>query len=512
MSEEVICKIDHISKRFPGVLALDKVSFDVKKGEVHAVVGENGAGKSTLMNILSGVYHADEGKIQWDGKVTLFHQPKEAQQAGIAMIHQELSLSPHMTAMENVFEGRMPKTKMGLIDRKKMFDDCRRCLERLGVSHINPKTLVKNLSISEMQLLEISKAISLSARLLIMDEPTSALSAGETALLHKIVDNLRKEGVAILYISHKLGEIMAIADRITVFRDGRHIATRPKTEMSEQEMIHLMVGRDFDQEAHRRFITDYGDRKPVLEVRNLCDIAGKVRDVSFALYAGEVLGLTGLVGAGRSELLQSVFGAHRVQSGQIFVNGKEVKIRNTRDAIRLGMGMIPEGRKIQGTFLKMSVADNMIMVYLKNLRGALKLIDKGKSKKVAGEYAGKLAIKTPSLNQIVNHLSGGNQQKTIVARWLMNDPKILFMDEPTHGIDVGAKSEIYHIIDDLSKMGVAVILLSSELPEVLSMCDRIMVMHHGALKGILRHDEANQMKVMSYMLKSTGEEAAEETA
>ena len=261
MSEEVICKIDHISKRFPGVLALDKVSFDVKKGEVHAVVGENGAGKSTLMNILSGVYHADEGKIQWDGKVTLFHQPKEAQQAGIAMIHQELSLSPHMTAMENVFEGRMPKTKMGLIDRKKMFDDCRRCLERLGVSHINPKTLVKNLSISEMQLLEISKAISLSARLLIMDEPTSALSAGETALLHKIVDNLRKEGVAILYISHKLGEIMAIADRITVFRDGRHIATRPKTEMSEQEMIHLMVGRDFDQEAHRRFITDYGGQK-----------------------------------------------------------------------------------------------------------------------------------------------------------------------------------------------------------------------------------------------------------
>ena len=250
----------------------------------------------------------------------------------------------------------------------------------------------------------------------------------------------------------------------------------------------------------------------MLEVRNLCDIAGKVRDVSFALYAGEVLGLTGLVGAGRSELLQSVFGAHRVQSGQIFVNGKEVKIRNTRDAIRLGMGMIPEGRKIQGTFLKMSVADNMIMVYLKNLRNALKLIDKGRSKKVAGEYVGKLAIKTPSLNQIVNHLSGGNQQKTIVARWLMNDPKILFMDEPTHGIDVGAKSEIYHIIDDLSKMGVAVILLSSELPEVLSMCDRIMVMHHGALKGILRHDEANQMKVMSYMLKSTGEEAAEETA
>ncbi len=504
MGNEIICKIEGVTKRFPGVVALNGVSFEVAKGEVHAVVGENGAGKSTLMNILSGVYPADEGGVIFEGNKVHFAQPREAQETGIAMIHQELSLSPHMSAAENVYEGRMPKNRAGLIDRKKMRKDCSDYLNSLGVSYIDPKALVKTLSVSEMQLLEIAKAISLNARMLIMDEPTSSLTTKEIDFLLKIVDNLRKKGVSILYISHKLEEIMRIADKITVLRDGQHIATRPKSEMDEQTMINLMVGRDFEQSMHREYMkeSDYEGKTPVLEVKNISDMPGRVNGVSFSLYEGEVLGLTGLVGAGRTELLQTVFGAQKMREGSIFINGGQVNIKNTRDAINLGMALIPEGRKIQGLFLKMSVGDNMTIVFLKHLRSALGLIDKKKRREISEEYVKKLAIKTPSLSQQVNNLSGGNQQKTIVARWLMNGPKILFMDEPTHGIDVGAKAEIYKLIDDLSKMGVAVVLLSSEMPEVLSMCDRIMVMHHGELRGILSHEEADQVKIMSFTLDS----------
>jgi ABC-type sugar transport system ATPase subunit len=506
MSRDIICKVNNVTKYFPGVVALKNVSFDIARGEVHAVVGENGAGKSTLMNILSGVYPADEGSVEFEGKTVLFSQPKEAQDAGIAMIHQELSLAPHMPAAENVYVGRMPKTKLGFIDRKKMNEDCTQYLRNLGISYINPKTLVKNLSVSEMQLLEIAKAISLDARMLIMDEPTSTLTTGEIEFLLKIVDGLRQKGVAILYISHKLEEVMKIADQITILRDGELIATKAKEDLDEQTMINLMVGRDFDQKAHREFIKEYEDKTPILEVKNLSDMSGKVKDVSFKLYQGEVLGLTGLVGAGRTELLQTIFGAQQMKSGTIYLNGEEIKIKSTEDALEKGIALIPEGRKIQGLFLKLSVSDNMTIARLKHLRGKLNFIDKKKTRALAMEYVDKLAIKTPSLNQIINNLSGGNQQKTIVARWLMNKPKILFMDEPTHGIDIGAKSEIYRIIDDLSKTGVSVILLSSELPEVLSMCDRIMVMHHGELRGILRHEEADQVKIMSYTLE-TAEEA-----
>ncbi len=503
MANEIICAIRNVKKVFPGVIALKNVGFDIHKGEVHAVVGENGAGKSTLMNILSGVYPPDGGEVEFEGRPVRFSQPREAQENGIAMIHQELSLSPHMPASENIFIGRMPKNRFGLIDRKKMNGDCAKYLRNLGVSHINPKTLVKNLSVSEMQLLEIAKAMSLDARMLIMDEPTASLTTGEIEFLLRIVDSLRSKGAAILYISHKLEEIMRIADRITVLRDGEHIATRPKPEMDEQTMINLMVGRDFDQKARRAFMTDFAKAPVMLEVRGLSDMSGRVKDVSFALHRGEVLGLTGLVGAGRTELLQTIFGAQRKKSGEVLVEGREVSIRNTKDAIDLGMALIPEGRKIQGLFLKLDVGDNMIMAHMKRLRNALGLIDKKAVHGIETEYMAKLAIKTPSLRQTVNNLSGGNQQKTIVARWLMNSPKILFMDEPTHGIDIGAKAEIYRIIDDLAKAGVSVILLSSELPEVLSLCDRIMVMHHGELRGILRHDEADQVKIMSYTLETS---------
>lgn len=501
MGKELICKIEGVSKIFPGVRALDNVSFDIYSGEVHAVVGENGAGKSTLMNILSGVYPADEGSVEFEGKQVSFKEPKEAQTAGIAMIHQELSLAQHMTAAENVYIGRMPKNGL-LIDRNKMVRNTQQFLNKLGISYINPKSLVKNLSVSEQQLLEIVKAMSFESKMLIMDEPTASLTEGEIEFLLKIVGQLREEGVAILYISHKLEEIMQIADKITVLRDGKHIETREKKDMDEAAMINLMVGRDFDQSAHRIFMTGYETRTPILEVENLSDMQGRVKNVSFNLYEGEVLGLTGLVGAGRSELLETIFGAHFKTSGTIKIEGKETKIRNTADAISQGMALIPEGRKIQGLFLKMSVEDNMTIVFLKKLRGALGLLNKSKVKGITDEYIKKLNVKTPSKQQCVNNLSGGNQQKTIVARWLMNGPKILFMDEPTHGIDIGAKTEIYKIIDDLAKEGVSIVLLSSEMPEVLSLCDRIMVMHHGEIRGILMHDEADQVKIMSYTLES----------
>lgn len=505
MDNNVICKINHITKRFPGVIALDNVNFEIMRGEIHAIVGENGAGKSTLMNVLSGVYPADEGNFEFEGREANFKEPKDAQDAGIAMIHQELSLSPHMTAYENVFEGRMFKNKFGFIDRKKMATECKRYLENLGVGYINPKSLVKNLSVSEMQLLEIAKAISLNSKMLIMDEPSSSLTNTEIVFLINIIRKLKNEGVSILYISHKLEEVMEIADRITVLRDGQYIETRAKKDMDIKTMISMMVGRNFDQTAHREFIRDYSDKKPILEVEHLYDYSGKVKDISFQLYKGEVLGLTGLVGAGRTELLQTIFGASKAKSGTIKINGEAVDISSTTKAIKLGMGLIPEGRKTQGLFLKMSVKDNMLSVYLKEVCNTIHFINSKKANAVANEYVDKLNIKTPGLRQYINNLSGGNQQKAIVARWLMNRPSILFMDEPTHGIDVGAKSEIYRIIDDLSKSGVSVILLSSELPEVLSMCDRIMIMHHGELRVILKHDEADQVKIMEYTLEKNEE-------
>lgn len=505
MNNEVICRINNITKSFPGVVALKDVSFDVRKGEVHAVVGENGAGKSTLMNILSGVLQYDEGSIEFEGKLVKFKDPHDAQKTGIGMIHQELSLSQHMTAGENIFQGRMPKNIFGFIDKEKMYRDSKQLLERLGVAFINAKDVVKTLSISEMQLLEIAKAISLNSQMLIMDEPTSSLTASEVEFLIKIVQKLRNEGVAILYISHKLEEIMRIADTVTVLRDGQHIETLKRGDFTELSMIKLMVGREFTKSIDREYIVDYDNLNPVLEVRNLNDVAGRITNVSFKLYKGEVLGLTGLVGAGRTEVLQCIFGANKIKSGTILVNGKAVNIHNTADAINMGMALIPESRKTQGLFLKTSVEDNITIVYLKKLRSKINLINKKKSKNVCDKYVKKLNIKITSIHQGINDLSGGNQQKTIVARWLLNEPEILFMDEPTHGIDVGAKSEIYKIIDDLSKQGVSIILISSEMPEVLANCDRILVMHHGELRGVLKNADASQEKIMLYTLESTEE-------
>jgi ABC-type sugar transport system ATPase subunit len=497
MKQNVIYKIENISKKFPGVKALDDVSFDIYEGEVHAIVGENGAGKSTLMNILSGAYIPDDGNLYFKGQKVQFKEPKQAQMAGIAMIHQELSLSPNMSVAENIYQGRLLRNKIGLVDRTRMYKKSIEALECLGVRGINPREMIRNLNVSHMQLVEIAKAISLNARLLIMDEPTSSLTLGETEMLLNIIRSLKHEGVSILYISHKLDEIIEISDRITVMRDGCYIETLNKEKTNIPEIISLMVGREYNRSSDRCFISDYEHRKVVLEVNTL-NLGKKLKNINFKLYEGEILGLTGLVGAGRSELVQSIFGIDKPQSGEIYLDGTKKKIASVNDAIKNGIGLVPEGRKTQGLFLKMKVKDNMTVTYLRKMRNLFGLINKKTENEIALEYVKKLRIKTPGLSQMVQNLSGGNQQKTIIARWLMNKPKILFMDEPTHGVDIGAKGEIYEIIDQLSKSGVSIILISSEMPEVLTLCDRIIVMHEGEIKGELLREEATQEKIMEY--------------
>ncbi len=500
MGSETICGISNVTKTFIGVVALRNINLEIAKGEIHGIIGENGAGKSTLMNVLSGVFHPDSGTLEFDGSPVRLKDTRHAQSIGIAMIHQELSLSRHMSVAENIFQGRMLKNKFGFIDQKRMVKESKAYLSSLKVEDIDPKTLVRNLSVSQMQLVEIAKAVSLNARLLIMDEPTSSLTTGEISVLLSIMKSLRANNVSIIFITHKLEEILEVADRITVLRDGAFIDTLKTRDTSIDQLVSLMVGREFERKAHRNFIQDYEGRNVALEVEGL-NIGNRVRNASFKLYEGEVLGLTGLVGAGRTELLQGILGMDQISSGTVRVFGKEARIRHPADAIKLGIGMVPENRKEQGMFLKLSVMDNMVMVHLRALSNMLELINKKKTQKISEKYLNDLAIKTPSLAQISQNLSGGNQQKTVIARWLMHSPKILFLDEPTHGIDIGAKAEIYRIIDEMSKRGVAVILLSSELPEVLNLCDRIMVMHHGEIKGILSHKDADQVRIMNLTLE-----------
>lgn len=497
MEQQIVYEAKNITKNFPGVKALDNVSVDIRKGEVHALVGENGAGKSTLMKILSGSYFQNEGQLIFEGKEVNFKNPKDAQNIGIAMIHQELSLSQHLSVAENIFQGRLLKNKFGFVNRKKMYKESIKYLSQIGVNNINPKTLIKELSASQMQLVEIAKALSLNAKVLIMDEPTASLTQGETSDLLKIIYELKNKGVSIIYISHKLEEIMDVADRITVFRDGKYIDTLNKNDTEIPEIISMMVGRNFDSDFKRNFIEDYSKTPVIMEVKNF-NRGKKVKNVGFKLYKGEVLGITGLVGAGRTELIQAIFGSDKCDCGEVYINNKKCTIKSTTDAIKNGMALVPEGRKTQGLFLKMTVSENMTMAHMKSLKNKFKLISKSEQCKISEEYVKKLNIKTPSISQKIVNLSGGNQQKTIIARWLMNNPKILFLDEPTHGIDIGAKSEIYEMINELSKSGVSIVLISSELPEVLKLCDRVLVMHEGEVKGKLLNKEANQETIMHF--------------
>lgn len=500
MSEKVIYKISNVTKEFPGVTALDSIDLEFKEGEIHAVVGENGAGKSTLMNILSGVYTPTEGSLEFDGKPVKFNSPLAAQQHGIAMIHQELSLSGSLSIAENIFQARLPKKKSGFLDKKKLYSETYELLKQVGLEAFDPSTIVRNINVSQQQMVEIAKALSMNARLLILDEPTSSLTLGETERLMNIMRRLKAQGITMLFITHKLDEVMEISDRFTVFRDGCKIGTKVTKESTMEEMITMMVGRQYSKRYEReKYMSkeDYANAKPVLEVDHL-SVKPKVQDVSFKLYEGEILGITGLVGAGRSEVLQAVFGADKYDEGTIKVNGKEVNMYYTSEAIKHGIGLVPEGRKQQGILAQLSVKHNISSVNLGKLRGKLGFLSPKKEHEKVIDYVNKLSVKTPTLTQRITKLSGGNQQKAIIARWLMNNPKILFLDEPTQGIDVGTKTEIYKIIDNLSKDGLSIIMVSSEMPENISLCDRIIVMYEGRVTGEVLHDEANEDIIMTY--------------
>ncbi|MBC5649311.1 sugar ABC transporter ATP-binding protein [Christensenella tenuis] len=498
MDTEVIYSIKNISKIFPGVRALNHISFDIKRGDFHAIVGENGAGKSTLMNVLAGIYTPEEGELFFGGKQIKLKSPRHAQDMGIAMIHQELSLSNALSIAENIYENRLPKNKLGLVDLKKLYQDTTSAMKYVDLDYLDPRTLIREISTAQQQLVEIAKALALNAKLIIMDEPTSALTQSEVETLFRIISDLKSKGITIIYISHKLDEVMRLSDTITVMRDGEHIETTAAANMTMQRMISLMVGREYNMETIRdSFVESYTNRKVVLEVEDLC-VGRKVQHASWKLYEGETLGITGLVGAGRSEMLQAVFGVDKRDSGTIRVMGQEKKMASAREAIECGMGLVPQGRKAQGLFLNLSVKDNMTSVYLKKMRGKSGLLNLKGEDGITCEYAEKLRVKTPTIDQLIKNLSGGNQQKVIIARWLMNHPKVLFLDEPTQGIDIGAKEEIYAIINDLVKQGISVVLVSSEMQETLTLCDRVIVMHEGKIMGELMHNELSEEKIMYY--------------
>lgn len=481
----------NISKQYPGVRALDDVTLTVEAGEVHALLGENGAGKSTLMKILAGAQPMDHGEILLHGRPVVIDTPQRAMDHGISIIYQEFNLVPYLSAGENIFLGREPRGVIpGFVDFRTLYAESQRVLDRLGV-RIDARSPVNMLSVAQQQMVEIAKATSKQCRIIIMDEPSATLTEHELQALFGLIRRLKGEGVSIVYISHRLEEIFDVCDRATVMRDGKWIATRPVKELNREEIIRLMVGRELG-EAIPKVAAHVGE--PALTVRNLSR-AGVLHDISFTVHRGEILGLAGLVGAGRTETARAIFGADPLDGGQIELFGKPVRIRAPRDAIRLGIGLVTEDRKQQGLVLGMAVRENNTLANLDSL-SRLGFIRRRAEQKVAEEYRVSLSIKTPSIEQSVQNLSGGNQQKVVLAKWLFTGSKVLIFDEPTRGIDVGAKSEIYKLMNELAAQGCAIIMISSELPEVLGMSDRILVMHEGTITGELLRADATQEKVM----------------
>jgi ribose transport system ATP-binding protein len=479
-----------ISKVFPGVHALDSVQFELRAGEVHALVGENGAGKSTLVKILSGVYQPTEGSILIDGRAVHVQDPNHAQSLGISPVHQEVNLEPYLTVAENIFLGRQPKGRLGLIDHARMHRDAASLLADLGVS-LDPTAVVGTLSIAERQMVAIARAVSTDARIIIFDEPTSSLTDRETDLLFSIIVKLRADGRGVVYISHRMEEIFRLCDRVTVFRDGRYVATKAMADTGLQEIIAMMIGRDVS-DLFRKATVPIGE--PVLQVRNLTR-RGVLEDISFTLHRGEILGIAGLVGAGRTELARAIFGDLRFDSGEILVQGQPVSPRTPRDAINAGIGLVPEDRKDQGLVTGLSVQQNISMPVMGAL-SRFNVIRLAREKALARDYVQRLAIRTPSIEQKVMYLSGGNQQRVVIAKWLATRPRVLIVDEPTRGVDVGAKAEIHALLCELAREGVGVLMISSELPEVLAMSDRILVMHAGRIAGELQGEAATQSEIM----------------
>lgn len=503
-SMEYVLELKNIYKSFPGVKVLEDVTLQVRPGEVHTLMGENGAGKSTLMKILMGIYKADQGSIFLEGKETVIHGPKDAMSKGISMIHQELNTVLDMEVAENVFVGRelLKKgfEKLKIVDIARMREETGKYFREMNID-IDPRAKMRTLSVAEMQLVEIVKAISLNSRIIVMDEPTSAITEKEATVLFAQIERLKKQGVAIIYISHKMDEIFRISDTITVLRDGQWIGTKPAKELDNDMLIKMMVGRELT-DIYPKDPVEIGD--VILEVKNLSR-GKKVRDASFSLRKGEVLGIAGLVGAGRSELVETIFGLYPKTGGQIFLHGKEVHIKSAADAIKNKMALITEDRKQTGLNLIVSVKENIASVSIGKLSNHGIVNDK-KINEVSEKYIKELKIKTPDGNAIVGNLSGGNQQKVVLAKWLLDEPDIIIFDEPTRGIDIGAKRDIYLLINNLAKEGKAVIVISSEMAEVMGICDRILVMAEGRINGEVQREEFSQEVIMGYASNITGGE------
>lgn len=498
---QYVLEIRHMSKSFPGVRALDDVSIQVRPGTVHALMGENGAGKSTLMKCLFGIYEPDSGEILLEGKPVRFANSRQALDAGISMIHQELLPIPYRSVMENLWLGRYPQRSFGplkFVDHKKMYLDTLELFKELKMD-IDPKLWVRELSVSKVQSIEIAKAVSYNAKVIIMDEPTSSLTENEVDHLFDIIRRLRNSGVAIIYISHKMEEILKISDDVSIMRDGRHVGTYPAKELTTDQIIKYMVGRDL---SHRFPPRENIPGEVILEVKNLTSAENhSFKDVSFSVRRGEIFGIGGLVGAKRTELVESIFGLRPIASGQIFIDGKEVSITSPTKAKEYKMALLTEERRATGIVPMLSVKENMLLANLRHYIGKLGLLNDKQGEADTREKIDALRVKTPGTKNRIRDLSGGNQQKVLFARWLLTDPEILILDEPTRGIDVGSKYEIYTIIADLAKRGKSIIMISSEMPELLGMSDRIMVMCDGRVTGILEGKTATQEEIMRLAAK-----------
>ena len=503
MSTQLL-KVSGISKSFPGVKALQDVQFELNRGEVLAVVGENGAGKSSLMKILSGIYSKDSGTILFEGVEVEIDSPKAAQGLGISIIHQEMNLMPHLTVAQNIFIGREPRS--GIFVRERVLNQrAAELLAKLGID-LNPGALVEGLTVAKQQMVEIAKALSFEAKVLIMDEPTSALTVAETETLFTLIEALKASGTGIIYISHRMDELRRITDRVTVLRDGQYIGTLEKADFDIPTVIEMMVGRHIE-EGSRPTARDRAADEVVLSVEGL-NTRSLVKDVSFELRRGEILGFSGLMGAGRTEVARAIIGADPRSSGVIKINGKTVSIKKPSDAVALGLGYLSEDRKAFGLLLEQDVNTNIVLASLKNYTDALGFVHTAKGKQTSRGYVDSLRIKTPSIATTTKNLSGGNQQKVVIAKWLARDCDILIFDEPTRGIDVGAKEEIYRLLNDLAAEGKSIIMISSELPEVLRLSHRIVVMANGRITGILGSEEASQSKIMDYATRMGHEKEA----
>ena len=503
MEGKVLVEAREVTKRFPGVLALDKVNLRILSGKVNALIGENGAGKSTLMNILSGVYTDYEGQVLVDGEEQHFRTVTDAQQKGIAIIHQELNLVPYLNIAENIFLGREPLTRWGLVDKKRMHREAKEWLERLHM-HTDTYTQVADLRVGQQQLVEIAKALMLNARVLIMDEPTSSLTETETEILFTLIQELTDRGVGIVYISHKMDEVWRLADYATILRDGKFVAELAMQDTSPEEIIRLMVGRErkdlFVKEEHETSET-------VLEVEHLSlhDAAHPdqyiLHDLSFHVNKGEVLGIYGLMGAGRTELFETIFGLHpTTTSGCIRVNGEEVRITHPEEAVAHGLALCPEDRKLEGLVLEMPIRDNITITSLADCLSFWRTIDKQAEQQKATDYCGRLSIKAHSAEQLAWELSGGNQQKIVLAKWLLTRPQVLFLDEPTRGIDINAKNEIYRLIDQMAAEGMAIVVASSELPEIMAVSDRILTLKQGCAGQTFLRSEFTEESILKASL------------